>query len=186
MVRRFVSICAVTACVSLVPMSAMAATPTPIDPPVSAQVVGGSAVPAGGHPYAAYVRLGFSDGQWGYCSGVLVAPRWVATAAHCMLHDGQIAVPSNSGVALGAPQSQTKMVDFARGAFSAACSSRTPPNADSQGRVAPAVTNARRSKRTPSEVVKRPSVIIERPRRGAEGKRVGSLILPIPTPIDKH
>lgn len=53
---------------------------------VSPRVVGGERAPAGSHPWqVALLVSGLADNvQAQFCGGTLIAPNWVATAAHCV------------------------------------------------------------------------------------------------------
>ncbi|MEU8778677.1 FG-GAP-like repeat-containing protein [Streptomyces sp. NPDC048606] len=78
----------------------IAAPLLPIGAPARAAV--GSPVPTGSYAFAAHLRIG--DGErTRACSGVLVAPQWVATAASC-LTDGPL---PGGVVAPGAPALKT-------------------------------------------------------------------------------
>jgi secreted trypsin-like serine protease len=58
----------------------------------SAEIIGGSAAPAGAWPSIAYLEGGFHDSDGNEeeyaCTGSVVAPQWIATAAHCTFGDG--------------------------------------------------------------------------------------------------
>jgi Trypsin len=70
---------------------------------VRPQVVGGSAVSSGVHPYmVALLDSRTSDPFTAhYCGGSLIAPRWVLTAAHCVFERGAPLPPSAVQTALG-------------------------------------------------------------------------------------
>jgi secreted trypsin-like serine protease len=56
-----------------------------------AEIVGGSPAPAGAWPSIAYLRGSYHDGKGQKedfaCTGSVIAPRWIVTAAHCTFGD---------------------------------------------------------------------------------------------------
>jgi trypsin len=71
---------AAVASAALVTLPAAARTAT--DPSAAASIVGGHTAPIEDFPWMAHVRYEVATGQW-ICSGTVVAPRVVLTAAHC-------------------------------------------------------------------------------------------------------
>ncbi|EFA05665.2 serine protease P150 [Tribolium castaneum] len=53
-------------------------------PEVEDRIVGGSPAKLGQFPYQAALYLKDSDGKMFFCSGALIAPRYILTAAHCI------------------------------------------------------------------------------------------------------
>ncbi|MCU1346452.1 MAG: sprT, partial [Acidimicrobiia bacterium] len=84
---------------------------------VTAQVVGGAPVPAGKYPYVVYVSVRFSDTSFAACTGTLIDPSWVMTAAHCVTNETNTAflTPPNVRIVWGSTdlnaQGTVAMVD---------------------------------------------------------------------------
>src|SRR5262249_32797242 len=82
-------------------------------------IVGGSPAPAGAWPSIAYLRGSYTDGDGNEhdyaCTGSVVAPQWIVTAAHCTFgNSGQ--APQSMRATLGVtdfndPAGQTIAVD---------------------------------------------------------------------------
>lgn len=64
------------------------------------KIVGGAAVEGALYPWQVLVNVQNAKGV-GSCGGSLIAPRWVLTAAHCVIYDGKISSPQAVTVALG-------------------------------------------------------------------------------------
>jgi secreted trypsin-like serine protease len=58
--------------------------------PPSPQVIGGTTVPAGGFPYAAYVYASTGGTAFQSCTGTVIAPTIILTAAHCVFFGGVV------------------------------------------------------------------------------------------------
>src|SRR4051794_1462821 len=69
------------------------ARPRPAAPPpagqdrLTGQIAGGTPVPPGTYPFAAFIRVALDDGDGFFCSGSLISPSHVLTAAHCTFDD---------------------------------------------------------------------------------------------------
>lgn len=51
-------------------------------------LVGGTSVSAATYPYVVYLQTEKANGHFSGCTGALIRPTWVLTAAHCILDDG--------------------------------------------------------------------------------------------------
>jgi Trypsin len=58
------------------PVASAASAPAPY-------VIGGTQVPAGGYPYVAYIRADTGGNTYATCTGSVIAPTIILTAAHC-------------------------------------------------------------------------------------------------------
>jgi secreted trypsin-like serine protease len=69
--------------------------------PPSPQVIGGTTVPAGGFPYAAYIYASTSGTAFQACTGTVIAPTIILTAAHCVFFGGAVLPASAFSVQTG-------------------------------------------------------------------------------------
>ena len=76
------------------------------------EIRGGHRVPSDEYLFTTFID--FSDG--GYCSGSLIAPTWVLTAAHCMADDGRTSVSAEdvSSVEIGYPDHYERITSIRR------------------------------------------------------------------------
>lgn len=64
----------------------LAAAPLALADPPSAYVIGGAPVAAGAAPYTAYVQANTGGGTFAACTGSVIAPTVILTAAHCLFN----------------------------------------------------------------------------------------------------
>jgi hypothetical protein len=95
--RRTRAFIAATVCA----IAAMCAAPVTASagPLLKKRIVGGTTAPAGTFPWLAFVYMDTPE-SWGICTGTVVAPNVVLTAAHCAIDENtsQVLPASESGV----------------------------------------------------------------------------------------
>jgi hypothetical protein len=98
----------------LVPMTLMAcgADREPLDAEIGStkeQVVEGNDADKGEYPWIANIERKLTSGFVQDCTGSLIAPKWILTAAHCFNSDGVERDPSDMRITLG--EHDTEVVD---------------------------------------------------------------------------
>jgi trypsin len=81
----------------------LAAAPLAQADPPSGYVIGGTPVPQGGAPYAVYIQASTGGGVYASCTGSVIAPTIILTAAHCVFNKstGALLAPSAISVSSG-------------------------------------------------------------------------------------
>jgi secreted trypsin-like serine protease len=69
--------------------------------PPSPSVIGGTPVAQGGFPYAAYIYATTTDTAFQACTGTVIAPTIILTAAHCVFFGGALLSPGVFSVQTG-------------------------------------------------------------------------------------
>src|SRR4051812_9942153 len=79
---------------------------------VHAQVVGGTPVPDGKYPFVVFILNSFTGSSGAVCTGSVIDPQWVLTAAHCTgnQNDTAFSSPSSFKVGWGTANSHTMNV----------------------------------------------------------------------------
>ncbi|MFA4929080.1 MAG: serine protease [Patulibacter sp.] len=89
----------------LVPATVSSASPwTSVDPEPAAtpRIVGGTVLPNNSTaPYTVAIQTQFAEGTFGGCSGTVIGPQHVLTAAHCFVRDNVAALAQNIRVGVG-------------------------------------------------------------------------------------
>jgi secreted trypsin-like serine protease len=80
----------------------LAAAPLAQADPPTAYVIGGTAVPTGGAPYAVYIQASTGGGTYVSCTGSVIAPTIILTAAHCVFNKATGAVLAASAISVSA------------------------------------------------------------------------------------
>ena len=80
----------------------LTAAPLALADPPSAYVIGGTAVAPGGAPYTVYIQAATSGSAFVACTGSVIAPTIILTAAHCVFDKTTGAPIAASAIAVAA------------------------------------------------------------------------------------
>jgi trypsin len=86
--------------ICMLPALGLAVAPAALADPPSAYVIGGSPVAPGSSPYAVYIQASTGGGTFISCTGSVIAPTLILTAAHCVFNKATGAVIPASAISV--------------------------------------------------------------------------------------